>query len=137
MASPQRPQFVGLSLATSANGVSRSGATLQVDFSAPGALIVLASSEITTSSVAATFTMQVSNDGSTWYDVKLPNNAAAVATAAGTGSAVTTNLALTVPASVYAAKLFRCNAVLAGAATASADKTSVTYQYVPQGKLPQ
>ena len=137
MASPQRPQFVGLTLLTSLNGTTRSGATLQMDFSAPGALIVLATSEITTSSVAATFTMQVSNDGSTWYDVKLPNNAAAVATAAGTGSAVTTNLALTVPASVYAAKLFRCNAVRAGAATASADKTSVTYQYVPQGKLPQ
>ena len=137
MASPQRSQFVGLSLATSANGSARTGATLNIDFSAPGALLVLATSEITTSLVAATFTMQVSNDGTTWYDVKLPNNAAAVAPAAGTGSPVTTNLALTVPASVYAAKLFRCNAVLAGAVTVSADKTSVTYQYVPQGKLPQ
>lgn len=135
MASPPRNQLTGLSLATSANGTTRNGATLLMDFSAPGGLLVLAHSEITTSSVAATFTLQVSNDTSTWYDVKLPNNAAAVATAAGTGSNVETNLALTVPPSVYAMKYLRCNAVLAGAATASADKTSVTYIYVPQGKL--
>lgn len=137
MASPQRSQFTGLSLATSANGTVRNGATLNLDFSAPGALLVLASSEITTSSVAATFAMQVSNDGTTWYDVKLPSNTSNVATAAGTGAPVATTLALTVPSGVYAAKLFRCNAVLAGAATAAADKTSVVYQYVPQGKLPQ
>ena len=77
----------------------------------------------------------VSNDTSTWYDVKLNNNAANVTTAAGTGSAVSTELALTVPPSVYAMKYIRCNAVLTGASTNSADKTSVTYVYVPQGKL--
>ena len=135
MSSPPRPSLAGLSLATSANGTTREGASLVLDFTAPGGLIVLAHSEITTASVAATFTPQVSMDGTTWYDVKLPNNAAAVATAAGTGVAVNTNLALTVPDGVYGARLFRCNAVLAGAATAAADKTSVTYQYVPQGKL--
>lgn len=135
MASPPRSQLAGLSLATSANGTTREGASLLMDFTAPGGLLILAHSEITTASVAATFTIQASNDASTWYDVKLPNNAAAVATAAGTGAPVSTNLALTVPEGVYAAKYIRCNAVLAGAATAAADKTSVTYQYVPQGKL--
>lgn len=135
MASPPRPQYTGLSLATSANGTTRNGATLLMDFAAPGGLLILAHSEITTASVAATFTIQVSNDTTTWYDVKLNNNAANVATAAGTGSNVETNLALTVPPAVYAAKYIRCNAVLAGASTAAADKTSVTYQYVPQGKL--
>ena len=135
MASPPRNQLAGLSLATSANGTTRSGATLSMDFTAPGGLLVLARSEITTASVVATFTLQVSTDTTTWYDVKLPNNAATVTTAAGTGSAVVTTLALTVPEGVYAAKFFRCNALLSGAATASADKTSVTYIYVPQGKL--
>lgn len=135
MASPPRPQLTGLTLAQSTNGTVRTGATLLMDFTAPGGLLILARSEITTASVAATFTLQVSNDTTTWYDVKLPNNAAAVATAAGTGSAVVTTLALTVPEGVYAAKYLRCNAVLAGAGTVSVDKTSVVYQYVPQGKL--
>lgn len=135
MSSPQRPQYTGLSLATSANGSARNGASLPVDFTAPGALLVLAYSTITTASVVATFKMQASNDGTTWYDVKLVNNASNVDTAAGTGVAVETFLALDVPTSVYAAKLFRVVATLSGAATAAADKTSVTYQYVPQGKL--
>ena len=135
MASPPRNQLAGLSLLTSTVNTVRSGATLSMDFTAPGGLLVLARSEITTASVVATFTLQVSTDNSTWYDVKLPNNAATVTTAAGTGSAVVTTLALTVPEGVYAAKFFRCNAVLTGASTASVDKTSVTYIYVPQGKL--
>lgn len=135
MASPPRNQLAGLSLLTSTVNTVRSGATLSMDFTAPGGLLVLARSEITTASVVATFTLQVSTDTTTWYDVKLPNNAATVTTAAGTGSAVVTTLALTVPEGVYAMKFFRCNAALSGAATASADKTSVTYIYVPQGKL--
>ena len=66
MASPPRNQLAGLSLATSANGTTRSGATLSMDFTAPGGLLVLVRSEITTTSVAATFTLQVSTDNSTW-----------------------------------------------------------------------
>ena len=135
MASPPRNQLTGLSLLTSTVNTVRTGATLTMDFTAPGGLLILARSEITTASVVATFTIQVSTDTSTWYDVKLPNNAAQVTTAAGTGSAVVTTLALTVPEGVYAAKFIRCNAVLTGASTNTADKTSVTYLYVPQGKL--
>lgn len=135
MSSPPRSSIAALSLATSANGTAREGTSLVLDFSAPAGLVVLAHSEITTSSVIATFVLQVSVDGTTWYDLKLPNNAANVATAAGTGSNVETNIALSVPPGVYGARLFRCKATLSGAATAAADKTSVTYMYVPQGKL--
>ena len=135
MASPPRNQLTGLSLLTSTVNTVRTGATLLMDFTAPGGLIVLAHSEITTASVVATFNIQVSNDASTWYAVKLNNNAANVATAAGTGSNVETNLALTVPPAVYAMKFIRCNATLSGASTNTVDKTSVTYVYVPQGKL--
>ena len=133
MSAPPRPQFTGLSSATSANGTARNGATLVLDFASPLGLLVLATSTITTSSVVATFKMQVSNDETTWYDLKLPSNTSNVATAAGTGVEVVTTLALTVPPSAFAAKFFRCVATLSGATTDPADLTEVTYQYIPQG----
>lgn len=133
MSAPPRPQFTGLSSATSPNGTAREGATLVLDFASPLGLLVLATSDITTASVIATFKMQVSNDETTWYDLKLPNNAANVATAAGTGAPVVTTLALSVPPSAFAAKFFRVVATLSGASTDPADLTAVVYQYIPQG----
>lgn len=135
MASPPRPTFAALSLATSANGTARVGATLLTDITAPGSMLVRCHSEITTASVAATFKIQVSTDATTWVDLKTVNNAANVATAAGTGSNVETDFFLEVPFAAYAAKYIRVVATLAGAATAAADKTSASYVYVPQGKL--
>jgi hypothetical protein len=120
---------VGLALATSANGTTRNGATLSLMGVQPGQLSVKCQSQITTSSVLATFTMQVSDDGTNWYDVKLANNAAIVNTAAGTGSPVTTSLCL-VPGSLGGWSYFRVNAVLSGASTAAADKTQVDYRFV-------
>jgi len=123
-----RQQKVGLALATSSNGSARNGAAISLAEVAPGSLSVVAYSTITTASVAATFQPQVSNDNSTWYDVKLVNNASAVATAVGTGAAVETFLALSMP-DLTGWKFFRTKATLSGAATAAADKTQVDYQY--------
>jgi hypothetical protein len=129
-----RQRKVGLALATSANGAARDGAALSLAEVAAGSLSVVAYSAITTSSVAATFKPQVSVDNSTWYDVKLVNNAANVATASGTGVEVTTSLALSMP-DLTGWKFFRVVASLAGAATAAADKTQVDYQYRKFGTI--
>jgi hypothetical protein len=122
----------GLALATSANGVVREGAAIPLGHHAPGSLVVEAESRITTSGVNATFRPQVSMDGIEWYDVRASNNAALVATANGTGSEVITRLALAMP-DVSGWRWFRCNAVLAGATTAAADRTRVLYRYRSYG----
>lgn len=132
----KRLNIVGLASATSANGSERTGATLALDRVGNGGLSVLAVSTIETSSVVATFKPQVSLDGTTWYDVKLPNNASNVSTAAGTGSPVTTRLALAIPeGGLFGWTYFRCNATLSGAATASADVTQVSYVGVGVGGI--
>ena len=119
-----------LAAATSANGTERTATT---PFSAskahPGSIVAMCVSAITTSSVVATFKPQVSNDGSTWFDLKLPNNASNVSSAAGTGSPVTSRFALDCSAA-SSFKFFRCNATLSGAATAGADQTTVDVAYL-------
>ena len=125
----------GLALATSATGSARTGAVLNLNTVQPGSLSVACQAAITTSSVVATFTPQVSNDQATWWDVKLANNATNVATAAGTGSAVTTSVCLDLGGALGGWKYFRCNATLSGATTASADQTSTSYVYLQYGVL--
>jgi len=122
-----------LASATSANGTARNGATLAINGTSVGTLSVLASCSITTASVVCTWKAQVSNDNSTWYDVKLPNNADPVATAAGTGAAVTTSLCLLIGPAVTGWQSFRIVATLSGAATAGADVTSASYVFVRYG----
>lgn len=126
-ASAQRVS-TGLASATSANGTTRSGASQLTNGMAPGTLSVQCDATIVTGSVVATFTPQVSMDGTTFYDVKLPNNAANV-TLAATGA-----VALQIPRGVAGWKYFRCNALLSGAATAAGDLTAVSYRWVAHGR---
>ena len=137
MAIQKRTATAALALATSANGTVRNGANLSSELFALGSLVCECTSQITTSSVVATFAVQGSVDGTTWYNIALVNNAANVSTAAGTGSAVTTTIALCVPGNASAYPLVRCNATLSGASTGSSDKTQVTYRYVQPGGLEQ
>ena len=120
----------GLESATSANGTARNGATLALNTVEPGTLSALCAGSIDTSSVAATYKWQVSQDGTTFYDFKSQNNVANVATALGTGSTVAHTFVLDCPKSVSGWKYARVVATLAGAATASADVTAVTYKYL-------
>lgn len=120
-----------LSTATSANGTARNGTSVAPGFFDPGSCMFLCTSAVTTASVVATFKLQVTFDGSTWFDV----TGATWSSAAGTGAAVTTRQSLTVPSSVHAAKFVRVVATLAGAATAGADTTGVTCVYNPIGRL--
>ena len=119
-----------LALATSANNATRNGATLDFTRVEPGTLICACYSDVTTAVVAATFTPQVSRDGTTWWDLRDEAGTAPVAFPAGTGASVVTRRALAIPYGGSGFRYFRCNAVLAGAATAAADKTQVDYDFV-------
>lgn len=111
-----------LASATSAQDAARNGATLDLGQVAPGTLVVQGTVTIVTGSVVATFKPQVSMDASTWYNLKLPNNAAAVTVAA------TENVALTIPAAASAFRYFRCVVTLSGASTAGGDLTAMVYR---------
>lgn len=124
-----------LASATSSNGSERTAsAPFSTTKAHPGSIVAQCVCSITTASVVATFKPQVSVDGSTWYDLKLSNNASNVASAAGTGSPVTTRLALDCSAA-SAWPYFRCNATLSGAATAGADVTAVDVRYLKYDEL--
>ena len=116
--------------ATSANGTARNGTALAMNTVEPGTLSALCVGSIETSSVVATYKWQVSQDGSTFYDLKSQNNAANVATAAGTGSAVAHSFVLDCPKSASGWRYVRLVATLSGASTAAADVTAGTYTYL-------
>lgn len=121
--------ITALASATSANNTVRNGATLPMSGVKPGSLLIETVSAITTASVAATFALQASKDGTNWYDVYAPA-LVSVASPAGTGSAVTTRRVISIPAEPLSAFAFvRINATLSGASTAAADQTSAIYQF--------
>jgi hypothetical protein len=121
--------ITALASATSANGTVRNGATLPLSGVKPGSLLIETVSAVTTSSVAATFALQASKDGSTWYDVYAPA-VVSVASPSGTGSAVTTRRVISIPVEALSSFAFaRINATLAGAVTAGADQTSAIYHF--------
>jgi hypothetical protein len=135
MAICKRDSVVALASATSANGTARNGTTLTVERIQPGTLMVECVGNVKTSSVVATYKVQVSQDNTTWVDLKLPNNASNVATDAGTGSDVAHSFSLTVPLGIHAYLYVRGVATLSGASTAAADVTAVTYYFIQPGGL--
>lgn len=77
---------------------------------------------------------QVSKDGTTWYDAKTSNNAAAVVAVTGTGSNVSTTIAVSAPDAVYGYAYSRLSVVsrLADAVDAN-DEYSIEYNYLKRG----
>ena len=133
-----RPTVLALALATSANGTAREGAALNTEPTSAGTISVFCSASITTASVLATFKLQVSDDGTNWYDLSGGTSSnVTFATAAGTGSEVVTSKVLMFDVAVISWVQCRVVATLSGAATAAADKTTATYHYVSRGKLLQ
>lgn len=130
MALYKQSNTVGLASATSANGTARNGASLSMELIDPRTLSCQCTVTIVTGSVVCTWKPQVSWDGTTWYDVKLVNNAAAVTSTADA------TLCFPIPVEAIAGwKQFRMVATLSGAATAAGDLTAVTYRYVQPGGL--
>lgn len=131
-----RIPFAQLASQQTANGVARNGTAFTTEFASAGSIAVLCTATVKTSSVAATFKLQVSVDGSTFVDLSGTSaDDVTFVTASGTGTEVTTSKVLTFPISAHAFVQCRVVATLAGAATAPEDVTSATLYYVPQGKL--
>ena len=133
-----RPTVLALALTTSASGVAREGATLNTEPTSAGTISVFCSAAITTASVLATFKLQVSDDGTNWYDLSGGTSSnVSFATAAGTGTEAITSKVLMFDVAVISWVQCRVVATLSGATPVSADKTTATYHYVSRGKLLQ
>jgi hypothetical protein len=93
------------------------------------ALVALATMVVNTSTLTLTPKIQGSLDGSTWVDVFSTNSAANVATAAGTGSNVTTTRALLIPKCAF--RFVRCVFVTGGTTAHAANDTyALSYNWV-------
>jgi len=133
-----RPTVLALALVTSTNGTVREGVALNTEPTSAGTISVFCSAAITTASVLATFKLQVSDDGTNWYDISGgTSSSVSFATAAGTGTEVVTSKVLAFDVAVISWVQCRVVATLSGAGTNTADKTTATYHYVSRGKLLQ
>jgi hypothetical protein len=94
-------------------------------------LVAKTSMVVNTSSLTLTPKWQGSHDGTNWEDLFQPNSAANVATAAGTGSDVTTARSLVLPVVPY---LYTRVVFVTGGATAHAanDTTAVSYHWLEE-----
>lgn len=119
-----RVDQAALAAATSVQNAVRNGVTIPLETIAAGSLCVACTSVLNTASVVATYTAQVSNDNSTWFDVRPSNMAGIVDVAAASG---TTTRCLQF-SDLSGWKFFRVNAVLSGAAV-SGDTTAARYVY--------
>lgn len=119
-----RLSSTALAADTSANGTARNGASLATGTVEFDTLCILCTTTIVTGSVVATYKIQVSNDGTNWYDLRpLSNTAPTTVTASG-------SVVLAVPGGVVGFIYCRAVATLSGAATAAGDTTAVTYNFV-------
>ena len=113
-----------LALATSAQDARRESAWVSTDrfgHRTPLGAMAACHAELSTGGVVATFSVEVSDDQATVFQLKPLNNPAIVATPA----AVTTDIAIPIPAEATAMRFVRVVAVLSGAGTNPADQTSV------------
>lgn len=107
------------------------GSTCPMNMVFPGTLSAKVRMDVKTSSLTMTPSWQVSQDASTWINVKTMNNAAQVATAAGTGSTVSTTVNLDGPASLSGWKYARAIVTTAGAtADGVADGYACSYSWM-------
>jgi hypothetical protein len=126
----QNPRALSAVTAVAA-GTVVAGNTIILDKVEPGSTVVArVEMLVNTTSLTMAPSWQVSTDNSTWLNLKPMNNAANVATAAGTGSDVTTTVGL-VLGGPFPFRYARAVITTAGAtAHATADKLAVSYNYV-------
>lgn len=116
-----------------AAGSTVSGASTNIvamDRIAPGTTMVAkVTMVVNTTSLTLAPQWQGSNDGTNWENLYQPNSAANVATAAGTGSNVTTARSIMLPVLPY--KYVRMTWLTAGAtAHATNDTVAVSYHWI-------
>lgn len=131
-----RIPYVALATLNTTNGTARYGTALTTEFAAPGTIAVVCTADVKTSSVLATFKLQVSVDGTTFVDLSGGTSSPITfATASGTGTTVTTTKVLSFDIAAHAFVQCRVVATLSGASTNIEDTTAATMYYVPFGKL--
>ena len=131
-----RIPYVELATLNTPNGTARSGTAFTTEWASPGTIAVVCSADVKTSSVVATFKLQVSVDGTTFVDLSGGTSSnSTFATAAGTGTEVVTTKVLTFDIAAHAFVQCRVVATLSGAGTNTPDTTAATLYYVPAGKL--
>lgn len=123
----------GTTAATGASGTTIAGPTLAMNEVTPGTASALVYAQATTSTLTLTPKWQVSADGSTWRDVKLPNNAANVVLVTGTGSAVASTVVVVAPDAVYGWFYARCSLLTGGTTASTGDEYSISYNYLARG----
>lgn len=96
----------------------------------PGTMSANVYANAKTNNLTLTAKWQVSDDNSTFVDVKMPNNAANVVVVTGTGSNVTDTICLVAPDAVYAKRYARVVVVSGvGVGDGVDDKASVSYNW--------
>jgi hypothetical protein len=96
-----------------------------------GTLSARCTIRLTTNTITVTGKWQVSQDGSTWYDVTGANNAANVVLATGTGSLVTTNIVVSAHDACYGfnkARYVLTSGVASGGG-AGVDEAAISHSY--------
>ena len=87
--------------------------------------------EAETNTITLTPVWQVSNDGSAWVEVYLPNSAAYVVMQTGTaGDEASVTRVIAAPDAVFAFRYARCSILVGVTAGTANDKYSVAYNYV-------
>lgn len=113
---------------------TNAGPTLPMNDVTVGTLSALVYMQAKVNTMTLEAQWQVSKNGSTWYDVKPANNAATVVAVTGTGSNVSTTIAVSAPDGVYGYAYARCSVISRVAAAADAnDEYSVEYNYLKRG----
>ncbi len=110
--------------AAGAAGTVFAGTALETSKFEPGTLMARVLVTIGTGSLTFAPSWQVSDDNSTWENVKVENNAANVAATA------TTTLHLVGPKCLSGKKWVRASVLSAGATAASGDFTNFSYSYL-------
>jgi len=127
---PIKTTAVTGTLDTLVAGTTTAATTLPVELMHPGTLSAEFTVDAETDTITISAIWQISDDGSTWKDVKPENHAATVVLATGTGGAdAAVTVVLNAPSGVYGARFVRAavrNLVVTGAAV---DTYSITYRY--------
>lgn len=128
---------VAVTAVTGASGTTVGGNALPMNDVEIGSLSALTYLQATTSTLTLAPKWQVSADGSTWRDAKLPNNAANVVLVTGTGSAVAATVAVSAPDAVYGWAYARIALVTGGTTASTGDEYSFSYNYLKRGSVPR
>jgi hypothetical protein len=122
------------SLNTGTAPQTNGGNTVNILEVEPGTLSMLFYAQAKVNLMTVEPQWQVSADGSTWYNAKAPNNAAAVVAVTGTGSAVPGTVVVSAPDCVYGWAYARGAAVSRVAdAVDGDDEYNISYNYLMRG----